>query len=154
VEARRVSVLAAIRPDDWGLPLFLHVLGAFALVGAVVMAASYLFLAGRDGSVELTRLGFRSLWMGALPAYVVARAGSEWIASEEDLADSNATWIGIGYGVMDIGLLILIGATIATGLAARRATANGRGVAITAWLLTVLIAAYAVAIWAMATKPT
>ena len=40
--------LAAIRPDEWGLPLFLHVLGAFTMVGALVMAASYLFAARRD----------------------------------------------------------------------------------------------------------
>ena len=25
------------------------------------------------------------------------RVGAEWIASKEDLTDSNATWIGIGF---------------------------------------------------------
>ena len=34
LEARRMSWLAVIRPDDWNLPLFLHVLGAMILVGA------------------------------------------------------------------------------------------------------------------------
>ena len=28
-----MSVLAAIRPDDWNFPLLLHVLGAMLLVG-------------------------------------------------------------------------------------------------------------------------
>ena len=29
-----MSLLAAIRPDDWNIPLFVHVLGAMVLVGA------------------------------------------------------------------------------------------------------------------------
>lgn len=143
--------LATIRPDDWNLPLFLHVLGAFTLVGALVMAASYLF-AGRGGSVAMARLGYRSLLLGALPAFIVTRVAAQWIASEEGVEDSDAAWIGIGYMSTDIGVIALIVATVAAGLAVRRA-AGGRGVSIAAWLVALLIAVYAVAIWAMATKP-
>jgi hypothetical protein len=159
VEARGVIELAAIRPDEWGLPLFLHLLGAFTLIGALVMAASYLFAARRDGSVALTRLGFRSLLVVALPALIVTRVGAQWIASEEGLEDSEASWIEIGYLTTDVGILFLLTATIAAGLAVRRAGAAearggaGRGASIAAWLTAVLIAVYTVVIWLMATKP-
>lgn len=153
-----MSELAVIRPDEWNLPLFLHVLGAFTLVGALVTSASFLF-AGHRGSLAFTRLGYRALLFGALPAYVATRVGAEWIASKEDLRDSNVTWVGVGYASTDIGLLALIAATVAAGLAARRARRGGvrgdvgRGAAVGAWLATLLVAVYAVVIWVMATKP-
>ena len=151
-----MDALATLRPDDWNLALFVHVLGAFAAVGALVLAASYLFMARRDGSLELTRLGYRSLLLGALPAYVVLRVGAQWIASEQGLEDSDATWITIGYMTTDAGLLFLLICTVATGLALRRASRGervGGGVGVAAWLVAVLIVAYAVTIWAMAAKP-
>ena len=73
--------LAAIRPDDWNLPLFLHVLGALMTIGALVTAASFLFAARRGDSVALTRFGFRSLLIGALPAFLVMRVAAQWISS-------------------------------------------------------------------------
>lgn len=148
--------LATLRPDGWNLALFVHVFGAFAAMGALVLAASYLFMARRDGSLELTRLGYRSLLFGALPAYVVLRVGAQWIASKEGVEDSDAAWITIGYLTTDLGLLFVLVSTVATGLAVRRA---GRGggvggrISLAAWLVAALIVAYAVAIWAMATKP-
>ena len=42
-------VLASIRPDSWNFPLFLHVLGAMVLVGAVTAAA--VAQLGADGPV-------------------------------------------------------------------------------------------------------
>jgi hypothetical protein len=151
--------VATVRPDDWNLPLFIHVLGAFTLVGTLVMAAGYLFAARRDGSLVLTRAGYRSLLLGALPAFIVTRVGAEWIASKEGLDDSDLTWVTLGYLSTDIGLLALIGATVAAGLAMRRARlaeAQGgasRGTAIAAWLVALLIVVYAVMMWLMATKP-
>jgi hypothetical protein len=148
--------LAAIRPDEWNLPLFLHVLGAFTMVGALTMAASYLFAARRDGSLELTRLGYRSLLIGALPAFLVNRITAQWLASEEGLEDSEATWITLGYLSTDLGLLLLIAATVGAGLAVRRAGRSdppGGGITLAAWLVSALIAIYAVVIWVMATKP-
>jgi hypothetical protein len=151
-----MSALAAIRPDDWNLALFVHVLGAFVLIGSLVLAASFLFAARRDGSVQLTRLGFRSLLIAALPSFIVTRVAAQWIASKENLEDSEAAWITIGYLSTDAGLLVLLGATLAAGLAVRRAgraSDGGRGAAIAAWLVTFLIAVYAIVIWVMATKP-
>ena len=151
--------LAAIRPDEWELPLFVHVLGAFTLVGTLALAASYLFAARRDGSLALTRLGYRALLLGALPAFIVTRVAAQWIASEEDVADSDAAWVTVGYLSTDVGLLALLGATLAAGLAVRRARragldgTSGRGPAIAAWLTALLIAVYLVVIWTMATKP-
>ena len=154
-----MSWLATIRPDDWNLALLLHVLGAFVMVGALVAAASFLYAARRDGSLALTRLGFRSLLIAALPALIVTRVAAQWLASEEGLEDSDATWITVGYMSTDPGLLFLLAATVAAGLAVRRANGAeaggdaGRGVTLAAGLVTVLIAVYAVVIWIMATKP-
>jgi hypothetical protein len=153
-----MTELAVIRPDEWNLPLFLHVLGAFTLVGALVTSASFLF-AGHRGSFAFTRLGYRALLFGALPAYVATRVGAEWIASKEGVDDSDLAWVTIGYISTDIGLLALIAATVAAGLTVRRARRAGvegdigRGAAVGAWLTALLVVVYAVVIWVMATKP-
>jgi hypothetical protein len=152
-----MSTLAAIRPDDWNVALFVHVLGAMVMVGALVTAASYLFVARRGGSVEAARVGFRSLLYAALPSFVVMRVGAQWIADEEGLADSDAAWIGIGYITSDFGALLVIVATVAAGLALRRAgraeAPTGPSASVAAWVVAVLIVAYLIAIWAMTTKP-
>lgn len=149
----------AIRPDDWNLSLFIHVLAALVMVGALVTAAYFLFAARREGSLELTRYGFRTLLYATLPAFIVMRVTSQWVADKQGLTDSDAAWIGIGFITTDAGALILIGSTIATGLAVRRAgraegtAAVGRAPAVAAWLTALLIVAYVVTIWAMTAKP-
>ena len=148
-------MLAIIRPDSWSLPLLVHVGGAMLLVGALVVVAAVSAGALRrgDDAAVLTRLAFRGLLIGVLPAYVVMRAGAEWIASEEAVGDP--TWVGIGYGVADGGLLLAIIATVLAWRATRRGAAGpgGSGRAVLALAL-LLIVAYAVAIWAMTAKPT
>jgi hypothetical protein len=145
-----------IRPDDYHLPLFVHILGALCLVGSLVLASTYLFAARRDGSLETVRLGFRSLLLAALPSYIVMRVGAEWIVSKEHLADSDDAWIGIGYSTADLGALLIIISTVAAWMALRKARADGgrsAGSTVAATLVAILIVAYAVAIWAMSTKP-
>jgi cytochrome bd-type quinol oxidase subunit 2 len=152
-----MTAFATIRPDAWNLPLFLHVLGAMVMVGSLALAAAYLFAARRDGSLESMRVGFRSLLFAALPAFIVMRVGAQWIADKENISNSNEAWVGIGFMSSDLGALLIVIATVAAGLAVRRAgreRAGGRGVAVAAWLVAVLIALYVVAIWAMATKPS
>jgi len=146
---------AIVRPDGWSLPLLVHVAGAMLLVAALIVALAVTAGALRrgDDAAVLTRLGFRSLLLGVLPAYVVMRAGAEWIASEE--AVGEPAWIGIGYGAADGGLLLAIVATVLAWRAARRGAAgpggSGRAVLVLSLLL---ILAYAVAIWAMTAKPS
>ena len=71
------------------LPLFLHILGAMTLVGAILAV------------LVLT---------AAIPAWIVMRVGAEWIYAKE-FGSSNAndpTWVGIGFAVADAGLLVLL----------------------------------------------
>jgi hypothetical protein len=151
------SVIALVRPDAWNFPLLVHVFGAMVLVGALVLAGSALVLAWRDGNPVLVRLGYRSLLLGALPAWVLMRAGAGWIASKEGLTDSNATWIGIGESSADLGLLLILVSTLLAGLAMRRirrSSVPGPMARAPAGLVSLLLVVYLVAIWAMTTKPT
>ena len=149
-------MVATIRPDSWNFPLLLHVLGAMVMVGALILAASALIFAWRDGNPGLVRLGFRTLLYGALPAFIVMRVGAEWIASKEDLTDSNASWISLGFSISDGGLVFILVSLLLAGLAVRRM--NRGGVAgpmarAAAGLASILVVAFLVAVWAMTTKP-
>jgi uncharacterized membrane protein len=157
-----MSALAFVRPSDWEFPLFLHVFGGMALVGALVLAATYLAPAWRGGSLEPLRLGFRSLLYAALPSYLVMRISAEWIADKEGYTDLDdelvPDWIDIGFIVSDVGALFLIVALIVSGVAMRRtrdagAEGGGTAVRVTTVLVSILLVAYLVAIWAMTTKP-
>jgi hypothetical protein len=153
-----MELLAAVRPDDWNLPLLLHVLGAMTLVGALVLATASLAATWRRGSHVLTRLGFRALLWAAIPAWIATRVGAEWVADEEMIpSDDPPSWVDVGYQVSDPGLLLLVVATILTGIGARR-TARGTGSAVgldrvATVLLAISLVTYLVAVWAMTTKP-
>ena len=150
-------MLAAIRPDSWNLPLLLHVLGAMVLVGALATVVTALVLSRRGDTAVMTRLAFRTLLFAGLPAFVLMRGAAEWIFDEEGLAD-DITWVGIGYGASDFGALLLIVATVLAGLAARRARrepdAPGKLGTIASVLISITLFGFAVAVWAMTTKPT
>jgi hypothetical protein len=92
------------------LPLFLHVLGAMTLVGAILATAIVSFVAWpRPDAAILRRAALRSLLFVAIPGYVVMRAGAQWIYSKEGFSGHNdPTWIGIGFGAADSGLLVLL----------------------------------------------
>jgi hypothetical protein len=146
-------MFAILRPNGWDLPLFVHVAGAMLLVAALVVVAAFAAFSLRrgEGAAALARLSFRGLLIGVIPAYVIMRAGAEWIASEEAVGDPS--WVGIGYAVGDGGLLLIL---IATGLAwraARRADARGGAVRAVVVLVSIATVAYLVAIWAMTAKP-
>jgi hypothetical protein len=151
-----VTAIAIIRPDSWDFPLLLHVLGAMLLVGTLVLAASALLVAWRDGNASLVRLGYRSLLIGALPAWVLMRGSAEWIASKEDLTGSNLSWVEIGFNTADLGFVLLVVSTVLAGLAVRRigrSESPGPFGRAPAGLVSLLLIAYLVAIWAMTTKP-
>jgi hypothetical protein len=155
-----VTTLASItRPDSWDLPLFVHILGAMLLVGALTLSAVSLIAAWRSGSGPLTKLGFMSLFYGAIPGYIAMRGGAQWIANKEHLEDSDVSWIGIGFGVSDMGFLLLIISLVIGGIVVRRINRGGGGapsisVRIATGLVSLFLIACLVAVWAMTTKPT
>jgi hypothetical protein len=148
-----VIVLAVIRPDDWNLPLFLHILGAMVLVGGLVLAVTALLAAWRGGEAASVRVGYRALLLAVLPGWLVMRIAAQWTLSKEGLEDAEITWIDIGFMTTEPGLLLIIAATVLAGLAARRG-GGGTGVRVAAVLVSVLVVANLVAVWAMTTKPT
>jgi hypothetical protein len=150
-----MSIVAASRPDSWNFPLFVHVLGAMVLVGGVVAGSSVLAFA--RGRTQSLRLGYWALLAVALPGYIVMRVGAEWIYSREgwDKVDNEPSWLGIGYIIADAGALVLLLALILGGVGIRRLRQEkGAGFLRATLILSfVLLAAYVVAIWAMAGKP-
>lgn len=150
-------MLAAIRPDDWNLPLLLHVLGAMLLVGGLVTAVTALYLGWRRDAAPFTRLGFRTLLLVAFPAWWLMRIPGEWIASKEDLGDEEPAWLGIGYLTAEGGGLLLLISILLTGIGARRAARDGSPSTLArvgTVLATIVLAAYVVTVWAMSAKPT
>jgi hypothetical protein len=143
-----MSVLAAIRPDDWNIALFVHILGAMTLVGSLALVATSI-------AADNLRLGFRTLWIAVIPSWIVMRVAAQWIASKEHVDDIDPTpaWVDIGYSTSEGSFLLLIIATICAGIAARRARGGGLRTA-TLVLVGISLIAYVVAIWAMTTKPT
>ena len=91
----------SIRPHSFDLPLFLHVLGAMTLFGAV-LATGVTVWAGNK------RAAFVSI-LAAVPAYVLMRACAQWSYSKEGFTGPGApTWVGIGFATSVAGLLVLL----------------------------------------------
>jgi hypothetical protein len=157
-----MTPLAAIRDDAVNLPLFLHVLGAMLLMGTLLAVALMLFAAWRRGDEEggaLRRYAFRTLLLGTLPSYILMRVGAQWVESEEfGGVEDEPGWIGVGYITSDGGAVLLLISLIVGGIAARRARTRapdgGRvGARVVAVLVSIMLAAYVVAVWAMTAKP-
>lgn len=152
-------MVAAIRPDEVNVPLFVHIVGAAVLVGALALALAALSLAWRRAdpaeAAGLDRFAFRALLFVAVPAFVVMRAGAFWVWREEgwDDVEEEPAWLGVGYATSEPGALVLVAAAALAWLAARRRE-RGRGLRRLATVLTaLLVLAYLVAVWAMTTKP-
>jgi hypothetical protein len=157
-------MIAAVRADSVNFPLILHVAGAMLLIGSLVLAAVVLAGAARKdepgGAATLTRYGFRTLLLAVLPSYLLMRVGAEWVYAEENLdeAAEDPAWVGIGYITADLGLLLLIITMVLAGLASRRvaradAAGDVGGSRAATILVLILLAAYAVAVFAMTAKP-
>ena len=151
-------MVAAIRPDDWNLPLLVHVLGAMILVGGLVAAVTALLLGWRRDSAWYSRLGFWSLLLVAFPAWWVMRIGAEWIYSKENFDEGDDPgWIGIGYITTDLGGVLLLVAIIVTGIGARRLRRPDADTSVLprigGVLASVTLLSYTVAMWAMTAKP-
>ena len=153
-----MSVLAAVRPDSWNFPLFLHVFGAMILIGGLLTGASALAFA--KGAVRFLRLGYWSLLAVSLPGWVLMRIGAEWIYSKEGWDDlpegvDDPGWLATGAIIGDVGGFILLVSLIVGGVGVYRLRkGKGSGLLKTTLVLSlVLLAAYLVAAWAMAGKP-
>jgi hypothetical protein len=151
------ALLAAVRPDDWNFPLLVHAAGAMLLVGGLVTGASALAYA--RGDARLLRLGYWSLLALCLPGWIVMRIGAQWIYSKEgwdDVPDdAEPAWLGIGFVTAEAGGLLLAVSLIAGGIGVYRMR-DGKGAGLlkaTLVLSLILLAAYVVAVWAMAGKP-
>jgi hypothetical protein len=104
------------------------------------------------------RLGYWSLLVVSLPGWLIMRAGAEWIASKEGWTKKGVptpTWLDIGNVLADAGGLILLVSLILGGVGVRRLRSDGGAGLLRATLVlsVVLLAAYVVAVWAMAGKP-
>ena len=147
--------LAAIRPDSWNLPLFVHVLGAMVLVGGTLAAVAALGFA--RGDVRILRLGYWSLVTLALPGYVAMFVGGLWIHEKEGLDDEpiDSAWMLIGFLVADLGIPLFLAALVAGGVGIYRLRRGGGTSLLKATLAisAVQLASYVVAIWAMSAKP-
>jgi hypothetical protein len=151
-----MSILAAIRPDDWNWPLLVHVAGAMILVGGLLTAGGASLLAGRDSTGTLARLSFRTLAAVAVPGFIIMRGAAAWIYDKEGYGGGDEpTWLGIGFITADAGTPLLLIALVLGGVGVRRARRGGGGglVRASGIIVVILLAAYVVTVWAMAGKP-
>lgn len=152
-----MSVLATVRPDEWNFPLLVHAFGAMLLVGGLVTGASALTYA--RGDARLLRLGYWSLLALCLPGWIVMRIGAQWIytkAGWDDVPDdAEPAWLGIGFLTAHAGGVLLAVSLIVGGIGIYRMR-DGKGAGllkVTLILSLILLAAYVIAVWAMAGKP-
>jgi hypothetical protein len=128
------------------------------LVGGLLTSASA--LASARGEARLLRLGYWSLLAVSLPGWVLMRVGAEWIYSKEgwdELPESvdDPGWLATGAIIGDLGGFVLLLSLVLGGVGLYRLR-SGRGSGLlkaTLVLSLVLLAAYVVAVWAMAGKP-
>ena len=156
-----MSLLATVvtqRTDATKFWLFVHILGAMVTVGTLTLCLVSLAGAWRTGSQALSRLGFRVLVWGAVPAFLVMRIAAQIVLNKEglDSDEIDLTWVNIGFTVTDFGVVLLIAAAVMGRLASRRTEEGGGNsvwTRVTLGLVSVLVIAYLVAVWAMTTKP-
>jgi hypothetical protein len=139
-------MLAVVRPDSWNFPLFLHVLGAMVLVGAVGATLTIAIAAPTWRRLLVRTIGFL-----VLPAWVLMRFAGQWIDSKEDFS-KDPTWLGVGFIVGDLGLLLLVVTALVAWWGLRRPERSwpAKTVAVISGIY--LIALF-VAMWAMTAKP-
>jgi hypothetical protein len=142
-------MLAIVRPDSWNFPLFLHVLGAMAVTGAT--AATFLAAASSRRWPWLRAVALRALLVAVIPGWALMRFAGAWIDSKEDVP-GDPTWLGIGYLVGDVGLVLLVVTTIFSWVSVRRLERRWPIQAVTA-LAGLYLAALLVAMFAMSGKP-
>jgi len=146
-------IVLYLRPGSWSLPLYLHVLGATILFGGT-LALTVLAVAawrGRGNAAMLARLAFWTLVVVVLPAWILMRAGAQWIVGKE-FPKNTPGWVNVGFIVSEPGLVLILALGVVAWFSARRG-GTGRLAAALAVLAPVYLAALAVAWFAMSAKP-
>ena len=101
----------------------------------------------------LSKAAFRTMLALAVPSWLVMRLAGEWIYSKEGFDGKNdPNWVGVGFVVGDLGLLILL---LGTGFAfwwARRPDSSWQP-RVVGVLAPLYLLALAFAWWVMTAKP-
>lgn len=135
------------------LALFLHVLGATVLFGAIIVFVTLVVVARRQPDVS--RLLFRTWLAVILPAFLVMRIAAEWVLSSEkkDIPHlANKGWVGAGFLVADFGAVLLLIAGIAAFLASRH-EGRSRAATVAGVVGAIYFVALCIAMFAMSAKP-
>ena len=143
--------VASLCGPTCGAPLFLHVLGATLLFGALLAVTTLGFASLRivDHGPLLRRLAFTIMLAGVWPSYILMRVGAQWVLSHEGLDDNPPGWVGVGFLVSDAGIMVLLVLTLLGWLGLRRPRAG-------VWfagLAAIYLVALGVAVFAMSAKP-
>jgi putative copper export protein len=153
---------ASICGPGCGFPLFLHVLGATVLVGAIATVAIVTWVSLRRPAEQaqlLRRMVFWTFLLVVWPGWLAMRLAGQWVLSLDTysgIEDADPGWLGVGFIVGDLGVLVLAISTVLAWFAYRR-TRPERPKPVTApifaGLTTLYLAALAVAWFAMSAKP-
>ena len=156
-------MLADVRSTAVNYALFLQVLGAMILVGALITAVTAQVLSWKRGrgtdAAAYARVAFKTLLFVGIPAWVAMRIGAAWVGSESgwDKVDPSPNWLVIGFITAEGGGLLLLASVILAGFGVRRLARADSGPSImarSAGVITIVIlVAYLVALWAMTAKP-
>jgi phosphoglycerol transferase MdoB-like AlkP superfamily enzyme len=151
---------ASLCGPNCGFPLFLHVFGAMILVGGVATVVLLAFVSLRRDAGQaalLRRVAFFTMLAVVWPGLIAMRVAAQWVLTKyPGLEDADPGWLGVGFIVGDVGVLVVALTTLFGWLAyrqtrpdrARPATAR-----IFAGLASLYLAALAVAWFAMSAKP-
>jgi len=144
--------VASLCGPTCGAPLFVHVLGATLLFGALFAITTVGFASVRivEHGPMLRRLAFTIMLAGVWPSYILMRVGAQWVLAHEGLDnDSVPGWVGVGLLVSDVGIVVLLVLTLLAWLGLRRQRVG-------VWfagLAAVYLVALGVAVFAMSAKP-
>ncbi len=132
------------------LELFVHVLAAIVLFGAMGAIAVISLSAGKVADQSLlARASLGTLLAAAVPAWVVMFVFGSWTKSTEHYGKTG--WLSLGSGVAGAGIAILLVSAAVAYWWTRKPAGGWQPVALST-LSAVYIVALAVAWWAMSAK--